>query len=92
MKITQVFCWDIFYSINMKSSNLIVISGNGETSGIIKNTLLLSVRVEHRLVLFYLANDVIQYSKRKRLEFVESWATALQKATTMVRYVIGLDL
>ncbi|XP_075152870.1 uncharacterized protein LOC142226648 isoform X2 [Haematobia irritans] len=43
------------------------------------------VRVEHRLVLFYLANDVIQYSKRKRLEFVESWATALQKATTMVR-------
>lgn len=45
----------------------------------------LTVRVEHRLVLFYLANDVIQYSKRKRLEFVESWATALQKATTMVR-------
>lgn len=43
------------------------------------------VRVEHRLVLFYLANDVIQYSKRKRYEFVESWATALQKATTMVR-------
>ncbi|XP_065357164.1 regulation of nuclear pre-mRNA domain-containing protein 2 [Calliphora vicina] len=43
------------------------------------------VRVEHRLVLFYLANDVIQYSKRKRYDFVESWATALQKATTMVR-------
>ncbi|XP_055859393.1 regulation of nuclear pre-mRNA domain-containing protein 2 isoform X2 [Episyrphus balteatus] len=43
------------------------------------------VRVEHRLVLFYLANDVIQYSKRKRYEFVESWATALQRATTMVR-------
>ncbi|KAI9584012.1 regulation of nuclear pre-mRNA domain-containing protein 2 isoform X1 [Glossina fuscipes] len=43
------------------------------------------VRVEHRLILFYLANDVIQYSKRKRYEFVESWATALQKATTMVR-------
>lgn len=43
------------------------------------------VRVEHRLILFYLANDVIQYSKRKRYEFVESWATALQRATTMVR-------
>lgn len=43
------------------------------------------VKVEHRLTLFYLANDVIQYSKRKRYEFVESWATALQKATTMVR-------
>lgn len=43
------------------------------------------VRVEHRLTLFYLANDVIQYSKRRRYEFVESWATAIQKATTMVR-------
>ncbi|XP_070074079.1 regulation of nuclear pre-mRNA domain-containing protein 2 isoform X2 [Drosophila takahashii] len=43
------------------------------------------VRVDHRLVLFYLANDVIQYSKRKRYEFVECWATALQRATTMVR-------
>lgn len=43
------------------------------------------VRVETRLTLFYLANDVIQYSKRKNLEFVESWGTALQKATTMVR-------
>lgn len=45
----------------------------------------LAVRVDHRLVLFYLANDVIQYSKRKRYEFVECWATALQRATTMVR-------
>lgn len=44
-----------------------------------------AVRVDHRLVLFYLANDVIQYSKRKRYEFVECWATALQRATTMVR-------
>ncbi|XP_037958568.1 regulation of nuclear pre-mRNA domain-containing protein 2 isoform X2 [Teleopsis dalmanni] len=43
------------------------------------------VNIEHRLTLFYLANDVIQYSKRKKYEFVESWATALQKATTMVR-------
>lgn len=43
------------------------------------------VRVEHRLTLFYLANDVIQYSKRKNYEFVESWGTTLQKATTMVR-------
>lgn len=45
------------------------------------------VKVEHRLTLFYLANDVIQYSKRKNYEFVESWGTALQRATTMVRLV-----
>ncbi|XP_043278204.1 uncharacterized protein [Venturia canescens] len=43
------------------------------------------VKVEHRLTLFYLANDVIQYSKRKNFEFVESWGTTLQRATTMVR-------
>lgn len=43
------------------------------------------VKVEQRLTLFYLANDVIQYSKRKNYEFVDSWSTALQKATTMVR-------
>nr|CAD7431088.1 unnamed protein product [Timema monikensis] len=43
------------------------------------------VKVEHRLTLFYLANDVIQYSKRKNYEFVESWGTALQRATPMVR-------
>ncbi|CAG9854262.1 unnamed protein product [Phyllotreta striolata] len=43
------------------------------------------VKVEQRLVLFYLANDVVQYSKRKNFDFVESWGTALQKATTMVR-------
>lgn len=47
--------------------------------------LYLAVKVEHRLTLFYLANDVIQYSKRKNYEFVDSWGTALQKATTMVR-------
>lgn len=43
------------------------------------------VKVEHRLTLFYLANDVIQNSKRKNYDFVESWGTALQRATTMVR-------
>ncbi|CAG9820424.1 unnamed protein product [Phaedon cochleariae] len=43
------------------------------------------VRVEQRLVLFYLANDVVQYSKRRNYDFVESWGIALQKATTMVR-------
>lgn len=45
------------------------------------------VKVEQRLILFYLANDVIQYSKRKNYEYVDSWGTALQKATTMVRLV-----
>ncbi|XP_023937662.1 uncharacterized protein LOC112045618 isoform X2 [Bicyclus anynana] len=43
------------------------------------------VKVEQRLVLFYLANDVIQYSKRKNYEFVESWGHNLQKATPLVR-------
>ncbi|KAK4883913.1 hypothetical protein RN001_000184 [Aquatica leii] len=43
------------------------------------------VKIEHRLTLFYLANDVIQYSKRRNYDFVESWGTTLQKATTMVR-------
>ncbi|GLV40097.1 uncharacterized protein CBL_03755 [Carabus blaptoides fortunei] len=43
------------------------------------------VKVEQRLTLFYLANDVIQYSKRKSYDFVASWGTTLQKATTMVR-------
>ncbi|XP_048487269.1 uncharacterized protein LOC105394246 isoform X3 [Plutella xylostella] len=43
------------------------------------------VKIEQRLVLFYLANDVIQYSKRKNYEFVESWGLNLQKATPLVR-------
>ncbi|KAJ1530647.1 hypothetical protein ONE63_005519 [Megalurothrips usitatus] len=49
-------------------------------------SVLKKVRVENRLTLFYLANDVIQYSKRKNYDFVESWGTSLQKATTMVRH------
>lgn len=48
-------------------------------------TVLKRVKVDHRLTLFYLANDVIQYSKRRNYDFVESWGTTLQKATTMVR-------
>ncbi|KAF5283881.1 hypothetical protein FQA39_LY04701 [Lamprigera yunnana] len=43
------------------------------------------VKLEQRVTLFYLANDVIQYSKRRNYDFVESWGTTLQKATTMVR-------
>ncbi|XP_075986035.1 uncharacterized protein LOC142983092 isoform X3 [Anticarsia gemmatalis] len=43
------------------------------------------VKVEQRLTLFYLANDVIQYSKRKNYDFVESWGLNLQKATPLVR-------
>lgn len=46
---------------------------------------LILVKIEHRLALFYLANDVIQHSKRKNYEFVASWGTTLQKATTLVR-------
>ncbi|XP_035775257.1 uncharacterized protein LOC118457633 isoform X2 [Anopheles albimanus] len=47
--------------------------------------ILKQVKIESRLTLFYLANDVIQYSKRKNYEFVDSWGTYLQKATTLVR-------
>ncbi|XP_014246182.1 formin-like protein 20 isoform X2 [Cimex lectularius] len=43
------------------------------------------VRTDHRVLMFYLANDVIQYSKRKQLPYVDAFAPALQKATTMVR-------
>ncbi|CAG9797269.1 unnamed protein product [Chironomus riparius] len=43
------------------------------------------VKIEQRLTLFYLANDVIQHSKRKNYEFVDSWATTLQRASTLVR-------
>ncbi|KAG8222834.1 hypothetical protein J437_LFUL010346 [Ladona fulva] len=43
------------------------------------------VKPDQRLTLFYLANDVIQYSKRKGYEFVQTFAPALQKATTLVR-------
>lgn len=46
---------------------------------------IITVKIEHRLTLFNLANDVIQYSKRKNYDFVSSWGTALQRATTMVR-------
>lgn len=45
----------------------------------------ISVKIESRLTLFYLANDVIQHSKRRNYEFVDSWGTTLQKATTLVR-------
>lgn len=48
-------------------------------------TLPISVKIESRLTLFYLANDVIQHSKRRHYEFVDSWGTSLQKATTLVR-------
>lgn len=54
---------------------------------IILQLMFVAVKVDQRLTLFYLANDVIQYSKRKNYDFVESWGTTLQKATTLVRYV-----
>lgn len=43
------------------------------------------MKIESRLTLFYLANDVIQHSKRRNYEFVDSWGTTLQRATTLVR-------
>lgn len=43
------------------------------------------VKIESRLTLFYLANDVIQHSKKRKYDFVESWGTTLQRATPLVR-------
>ncbi|XP_050442721.1 uncharacterized protein LOC126846907 isoform X2 [Adelges cooleyi] len=43
------------------------------------------VKIEKRLTLFYLANDVIQYSKKKNYKFVDGWATVIQKAIPYVR-------
>ncbi|XP_037082551.1 regulation of nuclear pre-mRNA domain-containing protein 2-like [Pollicipes pollicipes] len=42
-------------------------------------------KVQQRLPLFYLANDVIQYSKRKSLDFVPSFQTVLEGAMPLVR-------
>lgn len=43
------------------------------------------MKVKQRVTLFYFANDVIPYTKRRNYEFVENWGMTLQKATTMVR-------
>ncbi|XP_043217422.1 proline-rich protein 12-like, partial [Amphibalanus amphitrite] len=45
----------------------------------------IETKVQQRLPLFYLANDVIQYSKRKNLEFVPSFQTVLEGAMPLVR-------
>ncbi|XP_065352401.1 uncharacterized protein LOC135947451 [Cloeon dipterum] len=42
-------------------------------------------KMENRLILFYLANDVIQYSKKKNYDFINTWALFLQRAVTLVR-------
>ncbi|XP_071037230.1 regulation of nuclear pre-mRNA domain-containing protein 2 isoform X1 [Parasteatoda tepidariorum] len=43
-------------------------------------------KISHRLTLFYLANDVVQNSKRKGfLQFVNSFAEVLREATLLVR-------
>ena len=44
-------------------------------------SLLLSVKVEQKLPLFYLLNDVVQHSKRKDLkEFIERFESVLKEA------------
>lgn len=43
------------------------------------------MKIEKRLSLFYLANHVIQYSKKKNYKFVDGWKTALQQAIPYVR-------
>lgn len=43
------------------------------------------VKIEQRLTLFYLANDVIQYSRRKNYDYIRTWCSYLQKAIPLVR-------
>jgi len=43
------------------------------------------VKIKKRLLLFYLANHVIQYSKRQNYKFVDRWKIAIQKAIPYVR-------
>ena len=46
-------------------------------------------KVEQCLTLFYLANDVVQHSKKKNcLDIVAAWEPALQEAAPFVRYTI----
>lgn len=49
----------------------------------------ISAKISHRLTMFYLANDVVQNSKRKGfLLFVNSFAEVLKEATLLVRSVV----
>jgi len=43
------------------------------------------VKTKKRLFFFYLANHIIQYSKKKNYKFVDRWKTAIQKAIPYVR-------
>lgn len=43
------------------------------------------VKIEKRLTLFYLANDIIQSSKKKKYKFINGWATTIQKTIPYVR-------
>jgi len=46
------------------------------------------MKIEKRLSLFYLANHVIQYSKKKKytcIKFVDGWKTVIKKAIPYVR-------
>jgi hypothetical protein len=48
-------------------------------------------KIDQSLTLFYLANDVIQHSKKKQLLFIVSgWESALLEATPFVRYLYYL--
>lgn len=48
---------------------------------------------EQCLTLFYLANDVIQYSKKKSLlDLVSAWEVALKEATPYARYFTLLQM
>ncbi|CAI6373423.1 unnamed protein product [Macrosiphum euphorbiae] len=42
-------------------------------------------RIEKRLTLFYLANDVIHNSKKSNYKFIDGWATTIQKSIPYVR-------
>ena len=46
-----------------------------------------NAKIDQSLTLFYLANDVIQHSKKKHyIEIVSGWENALLEATPFVRF------
>lgn len=52
----------------------------------LENIFIFSAKINHRLTLFYLANDVVQNGKRKGfLQFGNSFAEVLREATLLVR-------
>lgn len=52
-----------------------------------------TAKVPHRLTLFYVCNDIVQNSRRKKIpDLVQHFATAIKEAAPLVRYVKQEDV